>query len=367
MAIDLNQPEIIEASISDVVRFWQRGVNAVRTNMTYSVHSTDAGLMREDEFISVSESQMKLLYHILSEYSAIKDNRSKIPITSTSKENFLMSSFCHDVATRLTNQISNWIVVAKSQNKAKKWLSVAREMFNLNPTPSECIRMLVEFYMLRICDKRIDVHLGGLGNHWTFRDKNILETAKNIFANLLENAIKYGRENGTIQIERNGNKIIFKDDGIGMDPSFAGRLGKGRQIREGRAIEVEGSGIGWASIGNDMRKLGWEWEIDTRPDEGTTVTIHVKDGDIVATDIVATDGKIVHPVEKFEKLVEIPPSQIIEGMKVFDGAEPFRGYSLIYGSEREVTNLNIAQAPVFMAISSAQILLPLLSPAIMSI
>jgi hypothetical protein len=355
MAIDLNQPRVIEASIPEIVRFWQRGANAVRANMTYAVHAADAGVMTEEEFLGVSEAQPKLLNHILAEYVILKKSRDQI--SPSPEDAFFMSSFCHDVAARLSHQISSWVSAARFRKDIKMWINFARDMFNLHPTPSEYIRMLAESYMMQISSKKIEIFLSGLGIKWTFRNEQILNRTRIIFENLLDNAVKYGKDGGTLEIIRSGNDIIFKDNGIGMDPDFALRLGKGNQIREGRAKGVDGDGIGWASIGNDLRALGWKWEIDTKPGEGTTVTIHVKDGDIVST-----EGEIIHPVKGFGKTATIPASQIIEGMKVFDGAKPFAGYDLVNGPDDAIFGgLDVYQSPIFTAITNAQLLLPALS------
>lgn len=355
MALDLNQPAVIDASIPEIVRFWQRGINAARANMTYSVHSTDAGAMTEEEFLGVSEAQSKLLDHVLGEYRILKKSQGEI--FPSAEDAFLMSAFCHDVATRLANQINGWTNAARFKKNIRLWLDTARDLFNLHPTPPEFIRALAEAYLPQISEKKISIHFGGMGIRWTFRDEKTFERAKVVFANLLENAVKYGKENGTLLIKRDENKIIFIDDGIGMDPAFAARLGKGTQIREERAKEVEGDGMGWASMGNDLRLLGWKWEIDTRTGEGTTVTIHVKEGDIVST-----EGKIIFPVRNFGQTVKISAPQIIEGMKVFDGARPFAGYDLVNGPDGAMWGgLNVSQSPIFTAVTNAQLLLPTLS------
>jgi hypothetical protein len=367
MALDLNQPAVIDATIPEIVLLWQRGINAVRANMTYSVHSTDAGVMAEDEFLEVSEAQLKLFDHVIGEYRILKKNKGEI--SPSAEDAFLMSTFSHDVATRLGGLVKSWINAARFKKNIRLWLNVARNLFNLHPTPREFIRILAESYLPQISEKKINVHFDRFESRWTFRDEKTFERAKVIFTNLLENAIKYGKEGGKLEIIRQENKIIFKDDGIGMDPAFAARLGKGSQMREERAKEVEGSGIGWASIGSDMRALGWKWEIETNPGQGTTVTIHVRDGDIVPT-----EGEIVHPVRDFGNVATIPASQIIDGMRVFDGAAPFAGYDLVEGPNGAMWgSINVSQSPLFMAVTNAQLLLPSLSstliapPALISI
>lgn len=354
MAIDLNQPEVIDATTLKLVQFWQRGVNAMRANMTYAVHSVEAEQMTLDDFLAITEAQDPLLSHIDAEYMTFKKNEREI--APSPEDKFIASTFGHDTLKRLHGRVIQWTAIAKkNQQNLEEWLIHARGIFNVNPTPYEYIRALAESYLNRISDKRIKILYSGLSVTWTFRTAEIFDLAKVIFENLLDNAIKYGKEDGELHMIRDGNDIIFKDDGIGMDPKFAARLGKGTQIREERAEGVEGSGIGWASMANDLRALKWSWDIETQVDQGTKVTIHVKEGDIIPTE----EEKIT-VINELIKTDPIPAEQIVRGMEVFNGAKPYVGYNLINGPHgKYLACLNVSASPIFIAIRNAQ---PLMRP-----
>ncbi len=114
-------------------------------------------------------------------------------------------------------------------------------------------------------------------------------TVKLVIQPILENAIYYGMEgmddDGEIQIIGNmgrnedGTEEIFirvKDNGFGMPPETVARLLSSEEERE--KVPKHGSGVGLVNVHKRIQlRFGRRYglHIESEPDEGTTVTIHL--------------------------------------------------------------------------------------------
>ena len=98
---------------------------------------------------------------------------------------------------------------------------------------------------------------------------------------MLENAIYYGVEcmDGDGEIEVRGYRrqedvyIEVRDNGLGMPEETVKSL-----LKEGNRVRTKGSGVGLINVHNRIRlRFGEPYglEIESQPDEGTTVRIHL--------------------------------------------------------------------------------------------
>lgn len=103
------------------------------------------------------------------------------------------------------------------------------------------------------------------------------EKIRQVLLNLFENAIKYGREKGTVKasIYRTDDKRILveiSDDGFGIEAENLPRIfERFFRTKTGRSLDVTGSGLGLAICKHIIEAHGQSIHIRSTPDVGTTI------------------------------------------------------------------------------------------------
>ena len=87
--------------------------------------------------------------------------------------------------------------------------------------------------------------------------------------NLLENALKYSPEGGTVRVGRKDGTFFVSDEGIGFEPRFAERIFEPFQ-RLHRDEEFKGTGVGLANVKQVIDRHGGRIWAEGRPREGAT-------------------------------------------------------------------------------------------------
>ena len=79
---------------------------------------------------------------------------------------------------------------------------------------------------------------------------------KNAISNIVSNAIKYNKDNGTIKIYCDENKLLhIKDSGIGIEAKYQTKIFEPLfRINESRSREIAGAGIGLALVYEIIKK-----------------------------------------------------------------------------------------------------------------
>jgi signal transduction histidine kinase len=119
-------------------------------------------------------------------------------------------------------------------------------------------------------DRQIDWRIGDLSS--VVCDSGLV---RQVFANLISNAVKYTRKREIAiievgQVEEDGVSVIFvRDNGAGFDERYAGKL-FGVFQRLHRAEDFEGTGVGLSTVQRVVRKHGGEVWAKGEVDKGAT-------------------------------------------------------------------------------------------------
>ena len=102
------------------------------------------------------------------------------------------------------------------------------------------------------------------------------EAVHQILTNLLDNAIKYTPDGGTVTVgahpaDRNRVEIFVRDSGIGIPPSELPRLfERFYRVDKARSRSLGGTGLGLAIVKHLTRAQGGDVRVESRPEHGST-------------------------------------------------------------------------------------------------
>ncbi len=128
---------------------------------------------------------------------------------------------------------------------------------------------------LMIQHKNIDVEMHFPKEYFCFVDSNLINT---VFRNILSNAVKFTPQNGHISIcafeEDRALKMVFNDNGIGIDSSVIKALFDDRKTYSTLGVMQEkGSGLGLKLCKEFITLNKGHIEINSEKEKGTTVNV----------------------------------------------------------------------------------------------
>jgi len=99
-----------------------------------------------------------------------------------------------------------------------------------------------------------------------------------VFGNLMDNALKYSAADAPVEVtlERGDEEVVVtvEDHGIGIPARDMGAIGQ-RFFRAANAANVPGTGLGLFSAGRLIQFHGAHFMVDSAPDRGTRITVHL--------------------------------------------------------------------------------------------
>jgi two-component system phosphate regulon sensor histidine kinase PhoR len=98
--------------------------------------------------------------------------------------------------------------------------------------------------------------------------------------NLLDNAIKYSKPDGIVQIDTTAREkdilISIKDSGIGIASRYVKRLfERFYVVDKGRSRESGGTGLGLAIVKHIVQAHGGNVTVESEPNKGSIFTIYL--------------------------------------------------------------------------------------------
>jgi light-regulated signal transduction histidine kinase (bacteriophytochrome) len=138
---------------------------------------------------------------------------------------------------------------------------------NFSSTAQGVVRELIEVYTLDASSFRV------VPNILCVADATLL---RNVLKNLLENSVKFARDGVHLAIEiataeqTEGRVFFVRDNGIGMSiPEPEAPFGLFQRLQGSE--EIEGSGIGLATVKRIVERHGGRIWAESTPNEGATV------------------------------------------------------------------------------------------------
>lgn len=100
--------------------------------------------------------------------------------------------------------------------------------------------------------------------------KQVLE----LVTNLIDNAIKYNKENGVIHIELTNEYFSVSDSGIGIPEDEQNRIfERFYRVDKGKSKTMGGTGLGLAIVKHVCENHGYDIQLQSKINEGTKITI----------------------------------------------------------------------------------------------
>ncbi len=112
----------------------------------------------------------------------------------------------------------------------------------------------------------------------TIKIKSVRRLLTEIIFNLCDNAIKYNKDGGTVEvsINREGNMAVVsvKDSGIGIPPEHQTRIfERFYRVDKSRSKESGGTGLGLSIVKHAVQYLNGKIDLQSNPGEGTVIQV----------------------------------------------------------------------------------------------
>lgn len=168
--------------------------------------------------------------------------------------------------------------------EAKRMNEIVKEMLELSRIEGNLDSVISDVYLAKIITDLID------NDSLKIKNKNIKVKMKldeksfavmneshaySLLNNLIENAIKYNVQGGSISITLTESEFIIKDTGIGISESDQKKIFE-RFFRSYSVLSEEGSGLGLAIVKHICSQYNFGLFVESKLKKGTTFTVKFK-------------------------------------------------------------------------------------------
>ena len=152
-------------------------------------------------------------------------------------------------------------------------LASIEQNYNKNDEKINLKKLLIEIIdslEAKIALKNIKI-IYSLQEEYIYADATLLDE---LFRNLIDNAIKYNKENGTINITLKKKVFIVSDTGIGIPLMYQSRIfERFFRVDKGRSKASGGTGLGLAIVKHICDIYNYKISLKSIEDEGTSIKI----------------------------------------------------------------------------------------------
>ena len=272
--------------------------------LRYKKRGEDAAKIREaTDKISRGDYEISL-GKLVSDYKKIGEAIETVALTlrraEEEKDDFI-NDFSHELKTPIVSIRGFAKLIAKgniSDEEAKEYLSfiVSESDRLVDLTASTLMLDRIQSNRLEVVEREFDLSellrksILTLQPEWEKKNieidadfgectvKSNDELLSRVFINVLDNAIKYSRENGKVgvYVTESDEKIsvTIADDGIGMDEETKRRMFD-KYFRADKSRNTRGNGLGLATVKKIADLLELKIKVDSKTDKGTKFTIEI--------------------------------------------------------------------------------------------
>ena len=222
----------------------------------------------KSQFVSMVSHELKAPISAVYGYLKLFNDNS-ISLTEDQKKNFINRSRVR--LDGLIKMVNDLLDISRMEMK-----SVKREISNINLR--ETINNIIELFQADLKAKNISVEFSSLIDSPII--KADYEEVNRLFTNLISNAIKYNRQNGSIAVIINSTEVYLcieiKDSGIGLKLEEQKKLFQEFfRAKNEFTKDISGTGLGLSIVKRIVDSYSGKIEVGSEFNKGTTFKVYL--------------------------------------------------------------------------------------------
>ena len=230
--------------------------------------------------------EMRGLEHVRSQFLANVSHELRTPVFAIQGYlETLMEGAEDDVRVRHT-------FLEKAHNNAQRLNVLLGDLIDISRIESGEMRLSFRYFTIADVAHDVCSALDGLANQYSVslsvrcEDPEVLalgdkERITQVLANLVSNAVRYNRPQGTVEIgiEKEEHDVVIRvrDTGIGIAPEHQARIfERFYRVDTNRSRTTGGSGLGLAIVKHILEAHETEPEIESEEGKGTTISFRLR-------------------------------------------------------------------------------------------
>jgi two-component system phosphate regulon sensor histidine kinase PhoR len=231
-------------------------------------------------------TQLRRLENIRRDFAANVSHEIKTPLTAIKG---FVETLCHEDAITPEESRRFLGIIEKHANRLTAIIDdlmqlsrIEREEDLSNTRPGKTTLKESLQTVVKLCDHAAEAK--GISVVLVCQEEAVAQIDPVLFervaVNLLDNAIKYSRENGQVRIEGSLAAdevcIRFKDRGIGIAKQHLPRLfERFYRVEKARSRQLGGTGLGLAIVKHIVQAYGGHIDVASKPGEGSTFDVYL--------------------------------------------------------------------------------------------
>lgn len=286
---DFDVVSMINEAFNDSYRIWQE--KKIKDRFVQVIFGSD---MDEKVLLLIDQTPMKKYETLKKDFIANASHELKTPLAAMKISLETLEETCRENPKALK-------YISKAQERVNYMEQLIEDLITLSLLESTNLTLklkkvkvlpLVKEILNNVSEvlsqKRIQLSIRIPENAETCADEKLLHA---ILKNLIDNAIKYNRESGKIELSfrrlKNEDEIKVCDTGYGIPKSHLPFIfERFYRVERSRSRRSGGTGLGLSIVKLATEKLGGKVEVESRESEGTCFSIYLpRRCDIITTDL----------------------------------------------------------------------------------